>query len=550
MSILDFFRKRKAAQPQAEKETRAVPLEQCDIAIADRVEAVSPTPEKTPLKHGIAFSKQIELDSQSEGSIRNCCIAFDVETTGLNPVFDRIVEIGAVIFQNGAVHNVFSSLVNPEIPIPQSASNINHITNSMLASAPSEEDVYSQLADFLGDALRGKIIMCAHNAKFDFSFLCNTLSRLGFDADIKYVDTLNLSRRYLHGLENHKQATIENYFGLINISSYRAASDAENCGHILYHLMDIANEHLETERRQIEKSKPNPQELEICAFIQNVIFQRGGNTTSLGFMKNGSGYLEVCCLFSFLKAKFSRKGAYIIIRSNCPESKNYVTEPCTQSEGGTDYIRAYFSSPFDLEYLSEYIYEAFLKCYKSMEDYAAYRNYGDVDDSFRYMHTLTNSEVASLLNEAKTHSYAPIAVPTANKRQVSRNDIVINAIHNRVPLNRIRNARNWDKGFEMGYPHWEKGEAERKNGNLALAIELFDKARLNGYNAPALYTSYALAYRKLKDYDNEIAILDEGISRLPEQASEWRARRAKAINLLLAQQEKKAAEKTSQQIKK
>ena len=37
MSILDFFRKRKAAQPQAEKETRAVPLEQCDIAIADRV---------------------------------------------------------------------------------------------------------------------------------------------------------------------------------------------------------------------------------------------------------------------------------------------------------------------------------------------------------------------------------------------------------------------------------------------------------------------------------------------------------------------------------
>ena len=191
-----------------------------------------------------------------------------------------------------------------------------------------------------------------------------------------------------------------------------------------------------------------------------------------------------------------------------------------------------------------------MKCYKSMEDYAAYRNYGDVDDSFRYMHTLTNSEVASLLNEAKTHSYAPIAVPTANKRQVSLNDIVINAIHNRVPLNRIRNARNWDKGFEMGYPHWEKGEAERKNGNLALAIELFDKARLNGYNAPALYTSYALAYRKLKDYDNEIAILDEGISRLPEQASEWRARRAKAINLLLAQQEKKAAEKTSQQIKK
>ena len=103
-----------------------------------------------------------------------------------------------------------------------------------------------------------------------------------------------------------------------------------------------------------------------------------------------------------------------------------------------------------------------------------------------------------------------------------------------------------DKTSNLG----QSGLFTVKNGNLALAIELFDKARLNGYNAPALYTSYALAYRKLKDYDNEIAILDEGISRLPEQASEWRARRAKAINLLLAQQEKKAAEKTSQQIKK
>lgn len=191
MSIFDFFRKRKTTQPQAEKETRAVPPEQCDIAISDRVESVSPTPEKTPLKHGTAFSKQIELDSLSEGSIKNCCIAFDVETTGLSPVSDRIVEIGAVIFQNGTVHKVFSSLVNPGIPIPQSASNINHITNSMLASAPSEKEIYPQLADFLGNALRGEIIMCAHNAKFDFSFLCNTLSRLGFDANIKYVDTFS-----------------------------------------------------------------------------------------------------------------------------------------------------------------------------------------------------------------------------------------------------------------------------------------------------------------------------------------------------------------------
>ena len=60
--------------------------------------------------------------------------------------------------------------------------------------------------------------------------------------------------------------------------------------------------------------------------------------------KNSSGYVDVCCLYTFLKVKFAKKGAYILIRSNCPATENYVTELCTQSEGGTDYIRVYFQA--------------------------------------------------------------------------------------------------------------------------------------------------------------------------------------------------------------
>lgn len=528
MSIFDFFKKKPDIKPQVEKETAI----------------------ETPVQHGVAISKRVELDSHNENNIRNCYIAFDVETTGLSPISDRIIEIGATIFQKGTVQRVFSSLVNPGISISQSATAVNHITNSMLDSAPSEKEVYSQLVDFLGDALCGGIVMCAHNAKFDFDFLCNTLSRLGFNANIEYIDTLSLSRRYLHGLENYKQSTIENYFGLTNSSSHRAASDAENCGHILYRLLDVASESLEIEKRQIEQSKPNPQELEVCAFIQNAIFQKGGDTKLLRFRKNSSGYVDVCCLYTFLKIKFAKKGAYILIRSSCPATKNYITELCTQSEGGTDYIRVYFSSPFDLEPLSEYIYEAFFNCYKSMEEYASYSNYRrqEVENSIRFMCALTNEEVLSLLNGIKERNYAPITISIANERQISRDNVVIHAVHNRVPLSEIRNAENWDKGFKIGFPYWEKGEYERKSGNIVLAIELFDKARLNGYAAPALYTSYALAYRQLKDYSNEIIILDEGIARMPDQTSVWSARRSKAINLLFAKQEKerKIAEKVAQ----
>lgn len=59
-----------------------------------------------------------------------------------------------------------------------------------------------------------------------------------------------------------------------------------------------------------------------------------------------------------------------------------------------------------------------------------------------------------------------------------------------------------------------QGEVQRKSGNIYDAIKLFDEARYNGYSAPALYNSYTLAYRKVKDYENEVAILDEGITRI------------------------------------
>ena len=326
MGIFDIFKKKVEPQFQGNNEVQS----------------------KASVQPGIATSKRIDIAFHNINSIENCFIAFDVETTGLNPVTDRIVEIGAVIFQNGKVNKIFSSLVNPGISIPDAASAVNHITNSMLTKAPTETDIYPQLLDFLGDALCGKIIMCAHNAKFDFDFLCNTLSRLGFNANIEYVDTLSLSRKYLHGLENHKQCTLEEYFGLINLSSHRAASDAENCGHILFRLLDVANESLAKEKRQIEQSKPSLQELEICAYIQDLILRKGGDTKFLRFRKNSSGYVDVCCLYTFLKFKSTKKGKYIIIKSDCFEIKNYITEPCTQSEGGTDYLRVYFSNPFDL----------------------------------------------------------------------------------------------------------------------------------------------------------------------------------------------------------
>lgn len=113
--------------------------------------------------------------------------------------------------------------------------------------------------------------------------------------------------------------------------------------------------------------------------------------------------------------------------------------------------------------------------------------------------------------------------------------IEINPVHNRVPLSEIKNMDNWDKAFEEGYKYWVEGDAERKSGNIEKAIQLFDKARYYGYSAPALYKSYAMAYRHLGDLDNEIAILDEAIER-------YRAsKRNYSINIVQFEDQKRKA---------
>ena len=82
----------------------------------------------------------------------------------------------------------------------------------------------------------------------------------------------------------------------------------------------------------------------------------------------------------------------------------------------------------------------------------------------------------------------------------------------RLPVSKI--PKDWDAGFKAGSPLWQKGEEQRKAGHYEAAIALYDEARNCGYLAPALYKSYSMAYRKLKDKDGEVEILTEGLARL------------------------------------
>lgn len=104
-----------------------------------------------------------------------------------------------------------------------------------------------------------------------------------------------------------------------------------------------------------------------------------------------------------------------------------------------------------------------------------------------------------------------------------------------------------DEGDE-GFEYWRLGERERKVGQFEKALELFDKARAAGYDCPVLYSSYAMIYRKCKDYEKEIAISEEAIAHLDAfHADHFRYRKERASQLLLASQQKEALAQQKEQ---
>jgi len=95
-------------------------------------------------------------------------VAYDIETTGLSPYRDKIIEIGAVKVIDNEVVKIFQELINPLIKIPADATKVNGITNTMVKDCRYIEDVLPDFIDFTGD-----LPLVAHNADFDYSFIKN-----------------------------------------------------------------------------------------------------------------------------------------------------------------------------------------------------------------------------------------------------------------------------------------------------------------------------------------------------------------------------------------
>lgn len=152
-------------------------------------------------------------------------VAFDIETTGLSPSYDRIVELGGVKFQDGKVIAEFNELVDPEMPMPADATRINGITDAMLAGKPKIAEVIPRFLDFIQGA-----VLVAHNAEFDTSFVNWAMKRMGkglLTNDI--VDTLRMSQAALPGRKTYKLQDIAPDVGVKALEAHRASDDSRVC---------------------------------------------------------------------------------------------------------------------------------------------------------------------------------------------------------------------------------------------------------------------------------------------------------------------------------
>lgn len=152
-------------------------------------------------------------------------VVLDVETTGLSPRHGhRVIEIGAVAVEDGAVVGEFASLIDAGVSVPYAVQAIHGITDEMLAGQPTPEQVLPLFDRFIRDS-----ILIAHNAAFDLRFLSHEFSRLGMRLPHAHCCTLELSRRRLPRLMDHTLETI--YLHLfpedgLHRQSHRALDDA------------------------------------------------------------------------------------------------------------------------------------------------------------------------------------------------------------------------------------------------------------------------------------------------------------------------------------
>lgn len=152
----------------------------------------------------------------------------DIETTGLSPIYDDIIEVSGIRVIDGKTAATFSETINIGRPLPPFITALTGITDKELEKSNSAENVLTRFCSFVG----GDILL-GHNVNFDINFLYDKcLDKTGILFENDFVDTLKIGKRLLPHLKHHKLDDLADYYNIPPRTLHRALGDCEmtvNC---------------------------------------------------------------------------------------------------------------------------------------------------------------------------------------------------------------------------------------------------------------------------------------------------------------------------------
>ncbi|MFM9837345.1 MAG: exonuclease domain-containing protein [Cyclobacteriaceae bacterium] len=146
----------------------------------------------------------------------------DIETTGGYAANHRITELAIYHHDGTHITDTFQTLLNPGREIPYFITGLTGITTKMVEKAPTFEEVYQEIFDWLKDR-----VFVAHNAHFDYSFLKKEFESVGVNWQTKKLCTIRLGRKIIPGLESYSLGRLAESLGINIPDRHRASGDAQ-----------------------------------------------------------------------------------------------------------------------------------------------------------------------------------------------------------------------------------------------------------------------------------------------------------------------------------
>lgn len=153
--------------------------------------------------------------------MQNTYVVFDLETTGLRPNQDRILEIGAWKVEEGEVTESYETFIDNGVPIPARIIQLTGITEAMVSGAPGVREAVEGFLRFSGEH-----VLLGHNVLFDYSFMKKNVLNLGSTYERKGLDTLAIARICLPGLSGKSLDKLAAYYDIPQEHHHRALDDA------------------------------------------------------------------------------------------------------------------------------------------------------------------------------------------------------------------------------------------------------------------------------------------------------------------------------------